>query len=234
MIKKNIIKVNFSINNFLNNKINKKLFLKYTKVKERILKDINNPKSIYNILNENYNFNFKLKDLKKFNNFRNIVIIGMGGSILGSEAIYYFLRHRVQKNLFFFNNLNSEEITKFRRKNLKNILYIVISKSGNTLETLTNLVALRIVKKDKKNIILISEKKNNILFNVSKKFKLFFIEHKRHIGGRYSVLSEVGMIPAYLMGLSPFRIRKNLKKSIIGVNKSDLLDGSTKLANIFL
>ncbi len=234
MIKKNIIKVNFSINNFLNNKINKKLFLKYTKVKESILKDINNPKSIYNILNENYNFNFKLKDLKKFNNFRNIVIIGMGGSILGSEAIYYFLRHRVQKNLFFFNNLNSEEITKFRRKNLKNILYIVISKSGNTLETLTNLVALRIVKKDKKNIILISEKKNNILFNVSKKFKLFFIEHKRHIGGRYSVLSEVGMIPAYLMGLSPFRIRKNLKKSIIGVNKSDLLDGSTKLANIFL
>ena len=90
MIKKNIIKVNFSINNFLNNKINKKLFLKYTKVKERILKDINNPKSIYNILNENYNFNFKLKDLKKFNNFRNIVIIGMGGSILGSKQFIIF------------------------------------------------------------------------------------------------------------------------------------------------
>ena len=234
MIKKNIIKVNFSINNFLNNKINKKLFLKYTKVKERILKDINNPKSIYNILNENYNFNFKLKDLKKFNNFRNIVIIGMGGSILGSEAIYYFLRNKIQKNLFFFDNLNPEEIAEFKRKKLKNTLYIIISKSGNTLETLTNLVALKIIKKNKKNIIFISEKKNNTLFNISKKFKLFFIEHKSHIGGRYSVLSEVGMIPAYLMGLSLLKIRKNLKKFFVGKNKNDLLNGSTKLADIFL
>ena len=103
MIKKNNIKVNFATYNCLNNQLNKKLFAKYNKVLENILKAINNPKSIYNILNEKYNFNFKLKDLKKFNNFRNIVIIGMGGSILGSEAIYYFLRHRVQKNLFYIH-----------------------------------------------------------------------------------------------------------------------------------
>ena len=234
MIKKNNIKVNFATYNCLNNQLNKKLFAKYNKVLENILKAINNPKSIYNILNEKYNFNFKLKDLKKFNNFRNIVIIGMGGSILGSEAIYYFLRNKIQKNLFFFDNLNPEEIAEFKRKKLKNTLYIIISKSGNTLETLTNLVALKIIKKNKKNIIFISEKKNNTLFNISKKFKLFFIEHKSHIGGRYSVLSEVGMIPAYLMGLSLLKIRKNLKKFFVGKNKNDLLNGSTKLADIFL
>ena len=159
MIKKNIIKANFSIDDSLNNQYNKKLFLKYNKVKKNILKDTNNPKSIYNILDEKYNFNFKLKDLKKFKKFRNIVIIGMGGSILGSEAIYYFLRNRIRKNLFFFDNLNSEEIDEFKRKKLKNTLYIIISKSGNTLETLINLVAFRIIKKNKKNIILISEKK---------------------------------------------------------------------------
>ena len=158
----------------------------------------------------------------------------MGGSILGSEAIYYFLRNKIQKNLFFFDNLNPEEIAEFKRKKLKNTLYIIISKSGNTLETLTNLVALKIIKKNKKNIIFISEKKNNTLFNISKKFKLFFIEHKSHIGGRYSVLSEVGMIPAYLMGLSLLKIRKNLKKFFVGKNKNDLLNGSTKLADIFL
>ncbi len=234
MIKKNTIKVNFVTYNCLNNQLNKKLFVKYNKVLENILKAINNPKSIYNILNKKYNFNFKLKDLKKFNNFRNIVIIGMGGSILGSEAIYYFLKKKIQKNLFFFDNLNPEEIAEFKKKKLKNTLYIIISKSGNTLETLTNLVALRIIKKNKRNIILISEKKNNSLFNIAKKFKLFFIEHKSHIGGRYSVLSEVGMIPAYLMGLSPLKIRKNLKKFFVGKNKNDLLNGSTKLADIFL
>ena len=51
MIKKNIIKANFSIDDSLNNQYNKKLFLKYNKVKKNILKDTNNPKSIYNILN---------------------------------------------------------------------------------------------------------------------------------------------------------------------------------------
>ena len=89
-------------------------------------------------------------------------------------------------------------------------LFLIVSKSGNTIETLSNLFILKILKKNAKNVI-ISQKKNSILFNLSKKFNLFFIEHKSYIGGRYSVLSEVGMVPAYLMGLNIFKLRKNLK-----------------------
>ena len=109
---------------------------------------------------------------------------------------------------------------------------MVISKSGNTVETISNFLALNIAKKNSKNIILISEKKNNFLFSLAKRFNLFYIEHKNYIGGRYSVLSEVGIVPAYLMGVNIFKLRQNLKKYL---KKKDLLflkDSSVKLANI--
>ena len=83
-----------------------------------------------------------------------------------------------------------------------------ISKSGNTIETLANFISLNIIKKNKKNIIIISERKNNILFSLSKKYNLFFIEHKKYLGEKYSVLSEVGLIPAFLMGLNTKRLSK--------------------------
>ena len=65
--------------------------------------------------------------------------------------------------------------------------------------------------------------------------KFHFVEHKKYIGGRYSVLSEVGMLPAYLMGLPINNLRKNilvhLKKN---KNKIFLKDSAVKLANILL
>ncbi|MDA8771387.1 glucose-6-phosphate isomerase, partial [Candidatus Pelagibacter bacterium] len=125
-----------------------------------------------------------------------------------------------------FSDLDTEKIKNFKKTvNSNKILFIVISKSGNTIETLTNFLALNIIKKRQKNIILISEKRNNILFSFSKKFDLFHIEHKNYIGGRYSVLSEVGMVPAYLMGLNLYKIRKNLKSFLFN-KKIKLLQSS--------
>ena len=86
----------------------------------------------------------------------------------------------------------------------------MISKSGNTIETLINLFSLKILKKNKKNIIIISERKDNILYSLSKKLNLFHIAHKNFIGGRYSVLSEVGIVPAYLMKLNIFKLRSKI------------------------
>ena len=98
--------------------------------------------------------------------FENIAIIGMGGSILGTESIYYFLKKKIKKRFIFFSDLDTEKIKNFKKTvNSNKILFIVISKSGNTIETLTNFLALNIIKKRQKNIILISEKRNNILFS---------------------------------------------------------------------
>ncbi|MAC44819.1 MAG: glucose-6-phosphate isomerase [Pelagibacteraceae bacterium] len=119
-----------------------------------------------------------------------------------------------------------------KKINLSKTLFIIISKSGNTVETISNTFSLDIVKKNAKNIIIISEKKNNLLFNLSKKLNLFYVEHKSNIGGRYSVLSEVGIVPAYLMGLNIFKLRSKLLDYLTGNNKKYLKESSIIISSI--
>ena len=107
-----------------------------------------------------------------------------------------------------------------------------MSKSGNTIETLSNFFAFNIIKKKSKNIIIISEKSNNPLYLLSQKMKLHYIEHRNYIGGRYSVLSEVGLVPAYLMGININRLRGNILNHFKTNNKNFLKDSSIKLANL--
>ena len=190
----------------------RKNFNKFEKIFLK-LKDLNNQSKILNVLSNDYKFNFKFKDLKKFKKYGSIVIIGMGGSILGTNSIYEFLKKKIKKKLYFLDNIDIQKIIDLKKKlNFKKTVFLVISKSGNTTETLSNALFLNILKKNNKNIIIISEKNNNPLFNLSQKLNLYFIQHKKKIGGRYSVLSEVGMVPAYLMDLNINKLRKNIQK----------------------
>ena len=142
---------------------------------------------------ENYKYSFNLKKIKKYKKYKNFTLIGMGGSILGAEAIYDFLNYKIGKKFTFINNLNSNI-----KKTNKNNLNIIISKSGNTLETISN--SNIILGKNSKNLF-ITENSQNYLMKLAYKLKSEIIEHRNYIGGRYSVLSEVGMVPAELMGL---------------------------------
>tara|TARA_Y100000591_G_scaffold333214_1_gene374688 strand:- start:4086 stop:5207 length:1122 start_codon:yes stop_codon:yes gene_type:complete len=198
-------------------------------------KEIKEPKNLetLKILEKDFNINFNIKGLQKFKKFKTVTIIGMGGSILGSQAVYNLLRKKIKKKFYFFDNLDTERILDFKKKqNLNQILFIIISKSGNTIETLSNFLSLNILKKNSKNIIVISERKDNHLISIVKKFNLFYIEHKRYIGGRYSVLSEVGLLPAYLMGLNISSLRSNLKRYFKGNDKIYLKESVLKLSNL--
>ena len=119
-------------------------------------------------------------------------------------------------------------------KNLSKLLFVIISKSGNTIETLSNFLALKIVKKNSKNIIIISEKNKNSLYSLSQKMNIKHIEHKDYIGGRYSVLSEVGIVPAHLMGLNINKLRQNIISHFKARRNKFLRDSTTKLANLFI
>ncbi len=211
----------------------KKKFQKKLKIYfQEIKKKINRSNNFYYMLSKKYNFSIPFKNLNRFKNFKTIAIIGMGGSILGSKAIYEIFKTKIKKKIYFFDNLDEHKIFSFKRdENFQKTLFIIISKSGNTIETLSNLFFLNILKKNKKNIIIITEKKNNTLFNLSKKLNLFFIEHKNYIGGRFSVLSEVGMVPAYLMGINVNKIRKNINRNLI-INNKSLKDGSLIIASL--
>jgi glucose-6-phosphate isomerase len=126
----------------------------------------------------------------------------MGGSILGTEAIYDFLKKKIKKKLTFVNNLNSNA-DYFNDKNIN--LNLIVSKSGNTLETITNVNTL--VKKKESNII-ITEDKESYLTKLAYKLKAEIIEHRNYVGGRYSILSEVGMLPAELMNLNESKFKQ--------------------------
>jgi glucose-6-phosphate isomerase len=134
----------------------------------------------------------------------------MGGSTLGTQAIYDFLKKKIKKNFSFVDNLQS--ITK--TNNEKKITNLVISKSGNTIETIINTNLF--LKKKHKNIF-ITENKKSYLYLLAEKLKAEIIDHNNYIGGRYSVLSEVGMLPAELMGLNSNKF-KNLNMLIKNKN----------------
>ena len=224
--------------NFFNKKVlNQKLILKnnriYNKIFYQLIQNIYNNKKTLNILSNTFKFNFNSTDLKRFKKFKTIAMIGMGGSILGAQAIYSFLKKKIRKKIIFFDNLNDDKIKNFQKITEKRkTLFLVISKSGNTIETITNLRQLKILKKNTKNIIIISEKSKNLLFSISRKYNLKFIEHKKHVGGRYSVLSEVGMLPALLMGVDTRKIRLNLELYFKSNKKFLLKQSSITLANL--
>ncbi len=181
---------NINFKNFLNFK--KKI--KIQKIFENLKKNLSNKNDrLLLSLTENYKYSFNTNHLKKYKKYKLYNLIGMGGSILGAEAIYSFLKFKIKKNFFFIDNLILKRTKPKKDKDLN----IFISKSGNTLETITNFHTFS----KKKNSIFITEKKQNYLRNIADKMKSEIFEHKNYIGGRYSVLSETGMLPASLMGL---------------------------------
>ncbi len=191
---------NFLFKDFNKKRKNKKI-LKY--LNELIYSKI----EVINSLSHNYKYSYTKKFIKKLHKYKFIRIFGMGGSSLGSHAIYDFLKFKINKKFFFISNLKNVE--NFPKKNFLNL---IISKSGNTLETIAN-SNVYIKKKDKN--VFITENKKSILKEIGLKLKSEIIDHNNYIGGRYSVLSEVGMLPSELMGLNSnkFKQLNNLIKN---------------------
>ena len=212
-------KSNFFKSYFINSSKYYKNIIRTKKVFNSFLIDLENSNiPLLGSFEKDYEFNFSTETVKKFSKFKNIVIIGMGGSILGTKCIYSFLKKKIQKKVFFFDNLDSNLNLKYKKiKNLKNSCFVVVSKSGNTLETIANLSTIFSKTLLKNKLIIITEIIDSCLASIGNKYKAEIIEHKEFISGRYSVLSETGMFPAALMGLDLMKF-KNLKMLIKNKN----------------
>jgi len=151
-------------------------------------------------------------NLKKFFRYKNVVIIGMGGSSLGIKCIYSFFKNNIKKNILFFDDLDTNLYKNLSNlKNPKNTCFLIISKSGNTLETLTNFNAISPKLINKNNTLIITENNLNTLNIIAKKNNIQILKHPRNVGGRFSIFSEVGFFPASLMGIKINKIIQNLK-----------------------
>ena len=135
MFSKNIVFRNFKLKKNINDQ---------KKLKKILKKELFLSSDLFNSFTKKYNYSFTKKKIQKYRNYETINLIGMGGSILGTEAIYDFLRFKIKKKIKFFNNLKKQIKLEPNKKNIN----LIISKSGNTLETISNF-----------NLILKSQKK---------------------------------------------------------------------------
>ena len=151
-----------------------------------------------------------LNTIKITNEFKKnknkFVIFGTGGSNLGARAL---VNINFNKNVEFYDNIDPIHFeNSFQDINFETTGFVVISKSGTTPETLSQLGAIIEIAKEKKkldefysNTLIITESKTSPLYNIAKKNNCLYLEHEKDIGGRFSVFSNVGMVPAILSGL---------------------------------
>ena len=179
--------------------LKKKNNKKIKNIFSEILQKKNISYKVIDTFSNNYQYSFNNKKISRYKKYRTLSVFGLGGSSLCIKAIYDFLKFKIKKKVFFYDNLNVSIPKIVQNKNLD----IVISKSGSTLETIVN---QNIFSKSKK--LFITENKKSYLMDLALKLKSEIIEHRNFVGGRYSALSEVGMLPAELFGLKSEKFKK--------------------------
>ena len=143
----------------------------------------------------------KLDPIKK--NYDSVVVIGVGGSYLGVRAIYELFKHQTNISMHFAGwHLSGLEFSQFLKEiEGKSPLLIVISKSGTTLEPAVHFRHLMEWMKDKyhndyqKRVVIITDPEKGALRKFADDNDIINFSVPAGIGGRYSVLSPVGMVP---------------------------------------
>ena len=190
-----------------------------------------------NILKDKDLLEYTIEQTKKFKKNKNFfVVFGTGGSNLGARALINILIDQ-PKNILFFDNIDPLFFqNQIINLDINTTGFIIISKSGTTPETLSQFGSIINIAKERNileilfnNSLVVTEFKESALFNIAKKNNCNLLEHKKDIGGRYSIFSNVGMIPAILAGLDVKKIHLGALKVI---EKKDFID-SFKFAQIF-
>ncbi|MDP3587865.1 MAG: glucose-6-phosphate isomerase [Sulfuricurvum sp.] len=156
----------------------------------------------------------RLEDFKQKNSIfasgkiRDIAIVGIGGSSLGTKGIDSLLKSKATnlRTLHFFENTDpiiiSETLSKLTKENT---LFIIISKSGTTIETISifktiiSHFGLEIEGSDKERILIITDQ-GSALSKFGNHYDLAQFSIPQNVGGRFSVLSAVGIVPLTLAG----------------------------------
>ena len=162
----------------------------------------------------------KIKEYAKQVSKKHIAIVGIGGSTLGTFAIYQFLKRTKEfdKKFHFFETTDPTDIKqRVKKLDLEDTLFLIISKSGTTIETISIFKYLAsLVTIDAKNCAIISEEDSK-LTSFAKKQNMTTFDIPKNVGGRFSVFSTVGLVPL----------------AILGVNIDNLLKGAKEVHNSF-
>ena len=169
---------------------------------------------------------------------KNFIVFGTGGSNLGAKALINILQGDEKVNIFFYDNIDPVNFKNSIIKiDLRSTGIIVISKSGSTPETLSQYACLIEIFDQKNelsilfnNSLIVTEDKQSPLANIAHKNNCTLVEHEGDIGGRFSIFSNVGMIPSILAGLDVKKIHEGALEEIKHQENFEFL----KIAQFFL
>lgn len=146
-------------------------------------------------------------------NFGTLVVVGMGGSSLSGEALAY-LRKPGDLGLMFIDNIDPQTLAELAEGlHWPSTAFLIISKSGGTVETLAQTSVLLRHAKAKladyaKHFFIITITDGNVLHTLAKAHDIRVLAHDPKLGGRFSIMSSVGLIPAAAIGLDIRALRR--------------------------
>jgi glucose-6-phosphate isomerase len=166
---------------------------------------------------------FEKNDLKTFAKiadksakFNNVLVLGVGGSSLSGKTLTSL---KFQNRLYFLESIDPKTVTdSLREIDLKNTFFLVISKSGETIETICQtLIILDKLRQAKvnnlaKQFLFVTESTTNSIAKIAKEISAEIISHPNNIGGRFSCFSAVGMLPLAICGGNMEKVRNGAKK----------------------
>ena len=174
-----------------------------------------------NLLEETKKISHQFREKKE-----KIIIFGTGGSNLGARALNNIILNN-NISLEFYDNIDPINFEKnFQNINFDTTGFLVISKSGTTPETLSQFsciyqksIELSKVKEFFSNTLIITEFKESPLYRIAKDNNCLLLEHHKDIGGRYSIFSNVGIVPAIISGLNINELFNGASEVIYNINK---------------
>ena len=225
--------INFSYNNIKFKSINKK---EKNQIDTSISKE-----PFFQILKDKKKLKHTLKVVKNYSNNKNhFIIFGIGGSNLGSKALIDILQKNNKKKITFFDNIDpiyfKNSINNYK---FKDTGFIIISKSGKTLETLSQFACIIEIFKQKnklknfyKNCLVITEDTSNPLRKIATNNNCLILNHEKDIGGRYSVFSNVGTVPALIAGIDVIKFHEGASDIVNKVTNNKDFQDHQNIANL--
>lgn len=139
----------------------------------------------------------------KLQNYRHVVVIGTGGSTLGAKMLCAF--GAALDRVLFVETVDAHSVySVLAQVDLEHTLFLVVSKSGSTIETLTlyNLFVQKYPPQDiAKHFVFVTDPEAKTLRQVAAQFGATVLDHPAEVGGRFSIFTLVGLLPALFAGV---------------------------------
>jgi glucose-6-phosphate isomerase len=163
--------------------------------------------------------------------FARTIVFGIGGSSLGGEMLVRTLGDKQPRNnVSFYDNVDPSTLEELEEVDWSQTLLLVISKSGNTAETLSQFLTVLPTMEHqlgedilRHHVLVITENHDGALYELAKRLKIEIIEHPP-VGGRFCVLSVVGLLPAYVGGVDIDGVMEGARAMVERCSREDILE----------